>query len=131
MYSELTGGNAAAIARGVTTAAGVSAMLPESPVMIGVITHMVLAVALGVTLAFAWQFLSARSQGVAGRYLFVLAALVGVWTINFFVILPLISPPFIVLLPYAVSLTSKLLFGFAAAETLRRTTAQVAVQAAA
>ena len=131
LYSEMTGGNAAIIARGVTTAAGLSAMLPESPVAIGIITHMVLAAALGVALAFAWQFLAARSQSGAGRYLLVLTALLGVWTMNFFVILPLLSPAFIVLLPYSVSLTSKLLFGIAAAETLRRTTAQVVVRATA
>ena len=50
----------------------------------------------------------------------MIAALAGVWALNFFVVLPIISPAFVHLVPYAVSLTSKLLFGVAAAATLRR-----------
>jgi hypothetical protein len=57
----------------------------------------------------------------------MLAALTAVWATNFFVILPALSPPFIALLPYPVSLISKLLFGLAAAETLRRCAAPEAV----
>jgi hypothetical protein len=37
-----------------------------------------------------------------------------------FVVLPAVSPTFVNLMPYSVSLISKLLFGLAAAETLRR-----------
>ena len=130
-YSEATGGNAAQIASAVTTAAGANALLPGMPVTMGIVVHMLLAVALGVALAFAWRGLASRAGGIAVPYLFVLAALIGVWTMNFFVILPLLSPAFITLLPYAVSLTSKLLFGLAAAETLRRLSASAAVRAAA
>ena len=50
----------------------------------------------------------------------MLAALAGVWAINFFVVLPIVSPAFVHMVPYAVSLTSKLLFGVAAAAVLRR-----------
>ncbi len=39
---------------------------------------------------------------------------------NFFVVLPAVSPTFVNLVPYSVSLISKLLFGLAAAEILRR-----------
>jgi hypothetical protein len=49
----------------------------------------------------------------------MLAALAGVWAVNFFVVLPLVSPAFVHIVPYAVSLTSKLLFGVAAAEIVR------------
>jgi hypothetical protein len=52
-------------------------------------------------------------------YPFMLAALAGVWAVNFFVVLPLVSPAFVHIVPYAVSLTSKLLFGVAAAEIVR------------
>jgi hypothetical protein len=51
---------------------------------------------------------------------FSAAALAIVWGFNFFVLLPLISPDFVHLVPYPVSLASKLLFGLAAAEVLRR-----------
>ena len=50
----------------------------------------------------------------------MLAALVSVWAVNFFVVLPIISPAFVHLAPYPVSLMSKVLFGLAAAEALRR-----------
>jgi hypothetical protein len=49
----------------------------------------------------------------------VLPILACVWAINFFVVLPLISPAFVTLVPYPVSLVSKLLFGVAAAAVLR------------
>jgi hypothetical protein len=118
LYATITGGNAAILARGVTTAAGVTALLPAAPVTMGIAVHMMLAVLLGVALACLWQALARRDT--ISLYGFMLAALATVWTVNFFVILPLVSPPFIHLLPYAVSLMSKLLFGLAAAETLRR-----------
>ena len=50
----------------------------------------------------------------------MLATLVGVWAVNFFVLLPGISPAFVHLVPYPVSLMSKVLFGLAAAEAFRR-----------
>ena len=34
-----------------------------------------------------------------------------VWTLNFFIILPWLNPAFVTLMPYSVSLASKLLFG--------------------
>ena len=120
LYATITGGNAATIARGVTTAAGVTAMLPAAPVGVGIAVHMALAVLLGIALAGLWQVLARRDVGVVGLSGVMLAALTAVWAMNFFVILPALSPPFIALLPYPVSLISKLLFGLAAAETLRR-----------
>jgi hypothetical protein len=49
----------------------------------------------------------------------MLAALFCVWAINFFVVLPLVSPSFLDMVSYPASLMSKLLFGLAAAETFR------------
>lgn len=119
LYAGATGGNAAALARGVTSAAGVSALLPQSPGALGIAVHMTLAVALGVGLAYAWRVLRSHRVAAAGPYPFMLAALGGVWAANFFVILPAISPAFVHMVPYAVSLTSKLLFGSAAAAALQ------------
>ncbi len=119
LYAALTGGDAAVLARGVTTAVGVTALLPTASVAMGVVVHMALAVLLGVAVAGLWQTMAHR-LGVSGGYASVLAALGAVWVLNFFVLLPAISPAFVQLVPYAVSLTSKLLFGLAAAETLRR-----------
>jgi hypothetical protein len=120
LYAGMTGGNPAVLARGVTTAAGLSALLPAVfPVMLGIGVHVMLAVMLGIILTFAWQALSARTAGLTNAYPFMLAALAGVWATNFFVVLPIVSPAFIHLVPYAISLTSKLLFGAAAAEVVR------------
>jgi hypothetical protein len=119
LYAALTDGNAATLARGVTTAAGVSALLPAAPVSMGIAVHMLLAVMLGVVLAGLWQTV-ARSHSVRSLYIVAFAALAAVWATNFFVVLPVISPAFVHLVPYSVSLVSKLLFALAAAETLRR-----------
>jgi hypothetical protein len=120
LYSGVTGGDPAILARGVTTAAGVSALLPHATVSLGISVHMALAMALGVALTFAWRAVSANRGGSPNPYPFMLAALVGVWAINFFVILPIVSPAFLTLVSYPVSLVSKLLFGVAAAEVVRR-----------
>ncbi len=120
LYAGVTDGNAATLARAVTTAAGVTSLLPAAPVTMGIAVHMTLAVLLGIALACLWQALASRRHGVSSRYVVVLAALAAVWALNFFVILPAISPAFVHLVPYSVSLMSKLLFGLAAAETLRR-----------
>ncbi len=119
LYAAVTGADPAILARGVTTAAGVSALLPASPVGLGVTVHMTLAVTLGVALAFVWSALREARPGLANPYPLMLTALAGVWAINFFVVLPIVSPAFVHVVPYAVSLTSKLLFGVAAAAVLR------------
>jgi hypothetical protein len=116
LYATATGANAASVAHGVTTAAGVSALLPEAPVAMGIAFHMTL----GIALAGLWQALAPRLHGVTGLYAVLLATLATIWAINFFVVLPLISPAFAHIVPYSVSLMSKLLFAVAAAEILRR-----------
>jgi hypothetical protein len=118
LFATLTGGDAATLARGVTTAAGVSALIPAAPVSVGIAVHMALALSLGIVLVSVWQLLARR--GPISLYGFMLGALAAIWAVNFFVVLPAISPSFVNLMPYWVSLISKLLFGFAAAETLRR-----------
>jgi hypothetical protein len=120
LYAGATGGNAAILARGVTTAAGVSALLPAYPASMGVAVHMAFAVALGIALAFAWRILSAHRLEAVSPFPFMFIALTGVWAVNFLVVLPLVSPAFISLEPYPVSLISKVLFGLAAAEVFRR-----------
>src|SRR5665213_1593043 len=51
LYAGATGGNPAIVARGVTTAAGLSVLLPAAPVVLGVMIHMGIAIILGVGLA--------------------------------------------------------------------------------
>ena len=120
LYAGATSVDPATFASGVTTAAGLGALFPAAPVAVGVTVHMALAVTLGIALSFGWRALSSHRLDAVGPFPFMLAALVGVWAINFFAVLPIISPAFIHLTPYPVSLMSKVLFGLAAAEALRR-----------
>lgn len=119
LYAGITGDSAAVLARGVTTAAGVSSLFPADAVTVGLTVHMAIAVALGITLAFAWQAIISQRKLTIGLFPFMTAALAGVWAINFFVVLPVVSPDFVSLLPYSVSLASKMLFGLAAAGFIR------------
>ena len=120
LYAGATSADPATVASGVTTAAGLSALFPAAPVAVGVTVHMALAVTLGIALSFGWRALSSHCLDAVGPFPFVLAALVGIWAVNFFAVLPIINPAFIHLTPYPLSLMSKVLFGLAAAEALRR-----------
>jgi hypothetical protein len=119
-YTAATGASAATLARGVTSATGMDTRLAAAPVASGIFIHMMLAAALGVALACAWRVLSTHWSGRVGPFALVLPILACVWAINFFLVLPLISPAFVSLVPYPVSLVSKLLFGLAAAAVLRQ-----------
>lgn len=114
LYAGVTGDDASVLAKGVTTAVGVNALLPNSTVATGVAIHMTLAIMLGIALAFTWRALAANRANPVAPYALAMMVLIVVWAVNFFVILPIVSPSFIHLVPYAVSLTSKLLFGLAA-----------------
>ena len=120
LYAAATGANPATLARGITTAVGVNALFPADPIAFGVTIHMGIAVMLGIALAFVWQTLSSRRTQTISPFPFTVAALAAVWAINFFVVLPIVSPAFIQLVPYSVSLISKLLFGLAAAGVFRQ-----------
>lgn len=120
LYAAVSGANPAMLARGITTAAGVSALLPKNPIALGMTIHMGVAVTLGIALAFVWQALSSRRTQPISPFPFMVAALAAVWAINFFVVLPVVSPAFIQLVPYSVSLVSKLLFGVAVAGVFRQ-----------
>ena len=119
LYADVTGENATILAQGVTSAAGINALLPSSPVIVGIIVHMSLAVMVGLLLAFAWRELREQWPSLRSPYLFALASLAGIWVVNFFIVVPIVSPAFVHLLPYPVSLISKLLFGTAGAAALQ------------
>ena len=120
LYAGATGADPAVLARGVTTAAGVSAILPASPVALGVTVHMTLAVTLGVALAFVWSALRAARPGLANPYPVDADGAGRCLGRQFLCRAADRQPGFRPLVPYAVSLTSKLLFGVAAAAVLRR-----------
>jgi len=115
LYSALTGGDAAMVARHVASAVG----LDGASAVAGMAVHMGLAVALGIVLSAMVQSLAALLARDRAIWAFMVGSLAAVWAINFFVVLPVVSPGFVHLLPYAITLASKLAFGVAAAAVLQ------------
>ena len=115
-YAALTNSDATLVARAVTDAVRLHQEIP--PVAGGVGIHMGLAAILGVATTLAIRPVIGSLHGI-GLYGVVSAALAIVWATNFLVVLPFVSPQFVDVVPYAVSLLSKLLFGVAAAGTLQ------------
>jgi hypothetical protein len=114
LYTALTGGSAANVARQIGVAVG----LPNASAATGIAVHLALAIVLGLGLALILQS-AVRRAAQAGQILLVsLATLALVWSVNFLLVLPMLSPGFVHLLPYPVTFISKLLFGGAAAATL-------------
>jgi hypothetical protein len=118
-YGAVTGTPVGAVARGVTTALfpGLGG-LPYAAEL-GIALHMLLAVGLGIAVVAALA--APVFRGVAGwsQSALVVLALAAVWSVNFLLLLPQLDPAFVTLLPVAVTLASKLLFGISAAAVLR------------
>jgi hypothetical protein len=111
-YAGLTSNDAGLVAHGVTNAVRLNQNV--SPVAGGIAIHMGLASILGVAVALALRPFAGLLNHL-GLYATVSAALVVVWAVNFFVFLPLVSPQFVAVVPYTVSLISKVLFGITVA----------------
>ncbi|MGE0652841.1 MAG: hypothetical protein AB7P12_14000 [Alphaproteobacteria bacterium] len=119
VYAELAGLDAGKVARGISTAVGMGAS--DAPTLYGIAIHMALAIALGIALTFMLRPALRRLPGDGAIYAAAFVVLTGVWIINFLVVLPRLSPAFVHLVPYQVSLLSKLLFALAAALVFRST----------
>ena len=119
LYASLSTAEAAAVASGVAWT--VWPVLATSPaaVPLGVAIHMALAIVLGIAVAVLVPSVLPRSRSAVLEPLAVVGVLIAVWAVNFLVILPIVNPAFIGLLPYGATLTSKVLFGLAAASVLR------------
>lgn len=113
-YSAATPASGIEVARQVAaTALPATAGLASAP-LIGVLIHIALSIALGLAVAkLLLGLLVPTRHGGSALLAGALAALAAVWAVNFFVILPLLNPAFVTLLPLAVALVSKLLFGLA------------------
>jgi hypothetical protein len=118
-YTAVTGASGAAVARGVTTAFLPGLADSSIAVGLGLGLHMLLAVGLGIAVAAAFSAPLLRRIVGFPRSTLVVLTLGIVWAFNFMVVLPVLEPSFITILPLAATLASKLLFGVAAAATLR------------
>ena len=115
LYTFLAGQSSAEVARQVT-----SSLLPamaESAVApaLGIALHLGLSVlvALGYALLVWLPFTRRRSPGVSVAV--ACGVLACIWAVNFLLLLPVVNVQFVRLLPYSVTLGSKLLFGVAMA----------------
>src|SRR5471032_3573910 len=104
-YSSVAGVDASGVAGAIATAVRID---PGSAAT-GLVVHMALSALLGIGLLAV-----AKGSGLLRTGAMRLLALASVWILNFFVVLPILSPGFVHLLPYAVTLASKLMFAVAA-----------------
>jgi hypothetical protein len=114
IYATAGGREPGAIARAVSEAVHLGGSAPA-----GVAVHMTLSLLLGIGLTSAWLSVRGPERTASGAYLFMTAALIVVWSFNFLVLLPSLSPTFGTLLPYPVTFASKLLFALAGAPLLQ------------
>lgn len=113
LYQYLAGHESVAVARGVTQSLIPAFVTAPAAVPLGVAIHMALAILLGV--AVLVNRVLPRIVGTVMEPVVVIVMLAGVWAANFFVVLPTLNPDFVLLVPYAASFASKVIFGFAAA----------------
>jgi hypothetical protein len=113
LYSSLSSTSATTVADQIaTTVLHVSAGVSFTPAL-GVGIHMLLSIVLATAFVLALYGPIARRYGATGIFISGLATLAAVWAVNFFILLPILNPRFPLLMPYAVTFTSKLLFGAA------------------
>ena len=118
LYAAFTPLTAAAVAREVTASLLPAFAVGPTGVWLGILIHMLLAVALGYAFAYGLWKPFARPRGMVATLAVSVLTLATVWTMNFFVVLPVLNPVFITLMPYPVSFASKMLFALAMAVML-------------
>lgn len=118
LYAQFSNGQADSVARGVAGMFFPTLAAAPYAVGLGIALHMMLATLLGIGVTLALRMLRPQWRGTAREALAVVAVLAAVWVVNFLLLGPRWSPQFVGLVPYAVSLCSKLLFGIAAAAVL-------------
>ena len=119
LYKNIAGGNAASVAQGVTETLFPNIQSTAIAVPLGIFIHMSIAVALGMAIAILVRSWLPQTEARLIEPVVVIGLLSAIWAVNFYLILPAVNPAFVTLVPYSVSLISKVLFGCAAALTLQ------------
>lgn len=112
VYALLAGAAGSVVAAGVSEATFGAAFSGNDAVLVGLAVHF----GLSFLIAACFVPLVPRLLHRIGRQGVVLAAaaaLVTVWALNFFVVLPRIAPEFVAMVPLWLSFLSKLSFGLA------------------
>lgn len=120
LYSSLTATSGTEVARQVATTVLPAAAGSGYAPALGIGIHLVLSIVLATGFVALLYAPIARRFGATGVFFSGLATLAAVWALNFLVLLPLLNPAFPALMPYVVTLTSKLLFGAAMSWVLIR-----------
>lgn len=125
LYSAMTPTNGMEVARQIS--ASVFPAMADSSIAapVGIVIHLLLSLLLAGVFTVAVWLPFARKLRFASALLVAVAALSGVWAINFFVVLPTLNPVFVTLMPYGITLISKMLFGLAMAGVLIQATMAV------
>jgi hypothetical protein len=119
VYGAISGVSIDLVATEVTRSILPSFGASSSSAWVGVLIHFILAIGLGMGVAFAIRLLLRQYNLAYAEHSLVVLALATVWAVNFLVALPYLNPGFVNLLPYSVTLVSKLLFGVSAATVFR------------
>jgi len=117
IYGTISGVSVDSVAQEITRS--IAPHASSSSVWAGILIHLTLAVGLGVGVAFAIRLLLLGHGRVYAEFSLVTLTLATVWAVNFLLVLPYLNPRFVDLLPYSVTLVSKLLFGVSAATVFR------------
>ena len=113
VYSAFAPVSGMEVARAVTASLFPQLAGGASGAWLGIAIHVALALALGYAFAYLiWKPL-VRARGPLATLAVSALTLATVWTLNFFVVLPVLNPAFITLMPYAVTFASKMLFAVA------------------
>lgn len=118
LYSIFAQASGSEIARQVAASMWPSLASGAFAVPAGIAIHLALSLVLGAFFAATIWLPFARRRGGAVTLACAVIALAGVLAVNFFIILPVLNPAFVTLMPYGVTLFSKLLFGVAMAWAL-------------
>lgn len=118
LYSGLGDSDAAVVAQGITSTFSPTVATSPAGAAIGILIHVLIAVVLGIALTISVQRLLPRSSSALPESCLIVASLIVIWAINFYVVLPLINPEFVHVIPLEASLASKVLFGIGAAFVL-------------
>lgn len=112
LYALFAGAAGSVVAAGVSEATFGAAFSGNDAVLVGLAVHFGLSFLIAACFVPLVPTLMHRI-GREGVVLAAAAALVTVWALNFFVVLPRIAPEFVAMVPLWLSFLSKLSFGLA------------------
>lgn len=119
LYCQFAQVNSANVARQITLSLFTESFPSSYPVLFGVLIHLALSIVLAALFIGIFHSSFAARVGLSASLESAVIVLLGVWVLNFFLVVPWLNPTFVALLPYGVTLVSKLLFGLAMGLTLQ------------